>query len=251
MSWKVYKIDKSSGKKVIGYIGTEGDTPSTLPVMNESGPNPGSTAFVPSTNVTYWMDADGDWTRGDGVTLSSIAVKTAPTKTTYAYGETLDLDGIEITATYSNDSTADVTTGCTFSPADGSVLSTAGTVAVTVTYAEGGVTKTATQNVTVTKALTKIAWSTKPTKTEYTVGDLLDLTGAVITASYDDGSSSDVTSSATFSPEDGATLSDAGEVTITASYTASDVTKTATTKVTVSAEENNTDDEGGDENTGE
>lgn len=244
MSWKVYGVDKSSNKKVISYIGAEGDTPNTLPAMSESGPNPGSTAFLPKSNLTYWLDAAGDWVRTDGVTLSSIAVTTAPTKTSYDYGDELDLSGIAVTATYSDDKTVNVTNGCTFSPANGSTLSTAGTVVVSISYSEDSVNKTASQNITVTPVLTKIAWSTKPSKTEYTVGDNLDLTGAVITATFNNNSTSDVTSSAVFSPADGATLSEEGQKTITASYTANNVTKTSTTKVTVSPAESNEEPEG-------
>ena len=235
MSWKIYKSEKANGKKIYSYIGGEGDGLGSLPPASESGPNPGSTAFLPAVNKTFWLDGNGDWVRTDGVTLSSIAVTTAPTKTTFAWGDTLDLAGIKVTATYSDDSTLDVTNACTYSPANGDVLPTAGSVTVNISYAEGADSETATQSITVTKELTGIAWTTEPTKTEYTVGDKLDLTGAVITASFNDGSTSAVTSSATFSPADESTLSDEGEVEITATYSTGGVTKTAKTKVTVAA----------------
>lgn len=73
---------------------------------------------------------------------------------------------------------------------------------------------------------------TPPTKTEYNVGDSLDTTGMVVTATYSDGSTKDVTADATLSGFDS---SAAGEVTVTVSYTEGDVTKTATFTVTIVA----------------
>lgn len=48
-------------------------------------------------------------------TLESIAVTTQPTKTEYQIGEQLNTAGLVVTATYSDQSTADVTSQCTFS----------------------------------------------------------------------------------------------------------------------------------------
>ena len=45
----------------------------------------------------------------------------------------------------------------------------------------------------VTKAVSSITVTTAPTKTDYTVGEELDMTGAVITATYDDATTGDVT----------------------------------------------------------
>lgn len=81
-------------------------------------------------------------------TLSSIAVTTQPTKTEYTVGDALDLTGCVVTATYSNNSTANVTSSCTFSPANGATLATAGTQKVSVSYE----TKTTSFDVTVKAA---------------------------------------------------------------------------------------------------
>lgn len=78
--------------------------------------------------------------------LSSIAITTEPTKTTYSEGETFDPTGMVVTATYNDNSTEDVTSSCTFSPA--TELTTSDTE-ITVSYTENGVTKTATQAITV------------------------------------------------------------------------------------------------------
>ena len=80
------------------------------------------------------------------LTLSSIAITTAPTKTTYTEGETFDATGMVVTATYSDESTDDVTALCTWTP-DGAL--TTSDAEITVSYTENAVTKTTTQDITV------------------------------------------------------------------------------------------------------
>ena len=91
-------------------------------------------------------------------TLSSISVKTAPSKVTYTEGESFDKTGMVIEATYSDSSKKDVT-GYTYAPA--AALTTSDTT-ITISYTEGGVTKTCTQAITVNAV-------TPPTPTEYTI----------------------------------------------------------------------------------
>ena len=67
--------------------------------------------------------------------------------------------------------------------------------------------------------------------TEFYVGDTFTHDGLTVTAHYDDASSLDVTSSATFSDPD---MSVAGTKTITVSYEDNSITKTATYDITVS-----------------
>ena len=74
--------------------------------------------------------------------LEKVSIKTAPSKTTYTIGETLDTSGLVLLLTYNDGSTKTVSTGFTTSGFD---ASTAGTKTVTVTY-EG---KTTTFTVTV------------------------------------------------------------------------------------------------------
>ena len=144
----------------------------------------------------------------EAVTLS---ITSQPTKTAYVVGETLDLTGIQVTATAGGVGT-DVTSECAFSPADGSVITEAGTITITATFGA----KTATTTVTA-YALSGIAITTQPTKTAYIVGDSLDLTGIAVTATAGQ-ITRDVTADCTFSPANGSTLSTAGSVTITASF---------------------------------
>jgi hypothetical protein len=77
--------------------------------------------------------------------------------------------------------------------------------------------------------LTGIAITTPPTRTEYEVGDTFDPAGLVVTASYDASISKPIlseryTTSLAASP----VLAQAGDITVTVSYTEGDVTVTAT-----------------------
>ena len=86
---------------------------------------------------------------GGDPTLSSIAVKTPPTKVSYTEGENFDPTGLVITRTYSDASTSDWsyaehTSDFTFTPSLTTALTT-GNTSVTITY--GG--KSTTQAITV------------------------------------------------------------------------------------------------------
>lgn len=88
---------------------------------------------------------------GDAVaakTLSSIAITTPPTKTSYNKGDAFEPAGMVVTATYSDETTADVTASVT-TDFDSVVASAGNGKAVTVTYYEGYVIKTATFSIDV------------------------------------------------------------------------------------------------------
>ena len=74
-------------------------------------------------------------------TVTSVIIKTPPTKTSYTEGDTLDLNGLEITIGYSGGDTADLPypdcldSGVSTDPAHGAKLTTANT---TVTVSVGG-----------------------------------------------------------------------------------------------------------------
>ena len=162
------------------------------------------------------------------VTLVSIEIKTNPNKTTYTTGEELDTTGLVLIATYSDQSTKEITTGFSTSGYNKNV---SGTQTITVTF--NG--KTATFQVTVNegqpqpgKTLDNITVS-GPDKTSYLVGDSLDTTGLVVTAHYSDGTTAVVTSY-TLSTFDS---SSTGTKTITVTFEG----KTATFEVVVRTEQ--------------
>ena len=82
-------------------------------------------------------------------TLSSIAV-TPPTKTTYTVGDAFDATGMIVIATYSDATTADVTSSATTDFT--TQVATAGNKTVTVSYTEDGITVTDTFAITVNPA---------------------------------------------------------------------------------------------------
>ena len=81
--------------------------------------------------------------------LNSIRVETAPNKTVYNSGESVDTTGLVVKAVYQNNFEEDVTSQCTFTPDNGSALSTIGDNIITVSYTENEITKTTTFTVTV------------------------------------------------------------------------------------------------------
>ena len=83
--------------------------------------------------------------------LTSIDVTTQPDKTVYVVGESFDPTGMAVTATYS-DGSSEVVPAASYTVDPSGELTTTGTVTVTVTYTDGGVTKTATFTITVNDA---------------------------------------------------------------------------------------------------
>ena len=166
-------------------------------------------------------------------TLSSIAVSTAPSKTTYTAGETFDPTGLVITRNYS-DSTSDTytysghTSEFTFSPTTSTALTTSNT-SVTITYGSKSCNQAITVNAAAVKTLSSISISGQ--KTSFTLDESFYF-GGTVTAHYSDSTSADVTSNATFT---GYNMSVAGNYTVTVSYTYSGTTKTTTYDITVNA----------------
>ena len=159
---------------------------------------------------------DGTVTLTDAptVTLTGITITKAPAKTAYTEGESFDKSGMEVTAKYSDGSTAKVT-DYELSPTG--ALKTSDE-SVTVSYTEGEVTVKAKQTVTVKAepaVLKGIEISAPPAKTEYTEGESFDASGMEVTAKYSDGSLSVVTDY-TFSPSGALKTSDES---VTVSYT--------------------------------
>lgn len=159
-------------------------------------------------------------------TLSNIKVSTEPSKKIYIEGQNFDTDGMEVTATYDNGSTKEVTN---YTITNGNNLTTDKT-SVTISYTENSVTKATTQAITVVKkALTSIEITTAPAKTTYIEGQNFDATGMKVTAKYSDNSSEEITN---YTITDGNDLR-ADKTSVTISYTESGITKTTTQPITV------------------
>lgn len=174
-----------------------------------------------NVKVSYTDSAGNDYVSYFQVTVSQepvtkqLSISQNITKSSYYEGEALDLTGLKISLDSYNSQglqdQTDVTGACTYSPGNGDILTT-GTTEITVTYIEGGETYTLTVpiNVEADPIVYSIKVETAPTKTEYTEGEALDLTGVKIVyeGSNHKGvqSSVDVTNNATFNPANGATL---------------------------------------------
>jgi len=167
---------------------------------------------------------------------TSIKFSDFTEKTSYKAGETIDLNGTRVLACYPDGSEEDVTDTVTFTPLNGTIVYE-DTTQITAKWTEPGTGAeyTVSNPIIVTRTLSSITVSA-PTKTNYESGEQLNLDGITVTAHYNSGTLRDVTEQATFSPENGTTLSSSGTVEITASYTEGDITKTALTSVTVEDE---------------
>ena len=174
-----------------------------------------------------------------------------------------------IIATYSDDSTSNVTSDAIFTVSNGSIngntitapnVTSNTTITVTASYTYNGVTKTANATAEVTGTpvpqLSSITWSGGQLYDDtLEEGEITTLSKGTVTAFFTDGSQSNVTSSAVFTPYKGSSTSGAGSIlsgggnttsvtapsnisgtsvtiTIKASYTYNGVTKTASTTLT-------------------
>lgn len=174
--------------------------------------------------------------RGGGTVKipTGIEVTTAPTKTSYKAGEKINLSGMVVKASFSDGSSQDITSQCTFSPSAGTtVYENTTKINVTWVWDKVNVTYQTSQAITVTRVLSSIAIATQPTKRNYTKGETLNLSGMVVKATFNSGNSAVVTGYTT-SPANGSTLNTTGTITVTVSYSENGVTKTASTTVTVS-----------------
>lgn len=170
-------------------------------------------------------------------TFDSIKV-TDPLQTEYKVGEDLNTEGMVVTAVYSDGTTREISKE-TYS-VTGYDKNTAGDQKVTVTYAG----KTDTFTVTVKKdeqeptdpVLENIE-ITKPNKTQYKIGEKLDLSGLGVKAVYSDGTSEMITEDYKVDGFDSKTV---GEKEIVVTYQG----KTAVFRVNVIADEENPDGAG-------
>jgi len=157
--------------------------------------------------------------------LSSITIKSAPTKTNYFVGESLDLSGLVITFNMDDGETEDISfsnfmsEGITCSIENGTVL-TSDISTVIITHTSSG--KSVNQSISVNEVVAiDLLIKAEPAKLDYYVGEILDLSGLVVTLHMNNGTDEDISFSnftnkgITCSIENGSRLSGASaEVTI-------------------------------------
>ncbi len=149
------------------------------------------------------------------VTVTALELISVPSRTSYFTGDRIDTSGLKLKVSYSNKTTATVTSGFSCSP---SSFEAEGAHKVTVTY--GG--KSVNFSVSVTKTvLTNLDISKTATKTKYFAGERTDTSGLQLRATYNSGKSETVSSGFTVSPQ---TLTSVGTQTVTVSYGGRSVT---------------------------
>jgi hypothetical protein len=177
-----------------------------------------------NANVGKVFNMTGGNGGGGTLKLETLTITKQPNKTVYKSGESFDPTGMIVTAGYGYGLTSDVT-GYSVSPQ----ILTDGVTEVTITYTEGRVTKTAMVSVTVEKVLVSIAVTTNPSKMAYNYLESFDPAGMVVTATYSDESTEEV-SGYTY-PE--TAFSTLGQQAVELSYAYEGVTKTTSLNVTV------------------
>lgn len=177
-----------------------------------------------NANVGKVFNMTGGNGGGGTLKLETLTITKQPNKTVYKSGESFDPTGMIVTAGYGYGLTSDVT-GYSVSPQ----ILTDGVTEVTITYTEGRVTKTAMVSVTVEKVLASIAVTTNPSKMAYSYLESFDPAGMVVTATYSDESTEEI-SGYTY-PE--TAFSTLGQQAVELSYAYEGVTKTTSLNVTV------------------
>ena len=142
-----------------------------------------STAGTKTVTVSFGGHSDSFDVEISSVTLSSIAITTPP-KTAYFVGEVFDPTGMVVTATFSDSETETVAYSILI--IEGFNSATTGSRNVTVRY---GTAQTMFTITVTAVSLDHITILTPPAKLIYNIGEPLDITGMVVKAHYNNGSS--------------------------------------------------------------
>jgi len=153
-----------------------------------------------------------------------------PDKITYNIGENFNSSGMVVIATYSDNTTRNVTSSCAISGFNSSV---GGVQTITVSYSENGLTQTTRFSVTINARVLTGLEVIPPEMVDYYVGaSAFSSYGLVATAIYSDGSTRDVSPGCGFGfnvsvDTRSVDSSTAGSKPVTVSYTENGVTVTA------------------------
>ena len=165
--------DSSSNSVTSGSEKSISGSSVTFTVGNSGSATNGQVKFT-AISVTYHATA------APARTLSSIVLDTSNVETSFTVGEEFNYDDLGVTAYYS-DETSDIVTPTSVSSPD---MSTTGNKTVTVSYTEGGVTKTAEYSITVNaKVPTSITATVSKT---YYVGETISSSDITVVDNYND-----------------------------------------------------------------
>ena len=227
------KLNGTSGSGTITVYGGSSSNPETTAITgssgeyNLSGYNYFKIANKSSNAVTCTSIDVTTASAPSAITLSSIAASGMTTE--YNVGDTFSFDG-DLTATYSDDSTKEVTPTSVSSPD----MSTAGTKTVTISYTEGGVTKTTTYDITVSAVVVPVTGVTlNKTSTSIEEGSSETLTATVLPSNATNKNVTWSTSNSGVATVNNGTVTAVKAGTATITVTTEDGSKAATCNVTV------------------
>ena len=140
-----------------------------------------------------------------------------PDRQQYA-GEPLSLSGGQVMAYYKDGTASDITDSCLFDPAEGSILEYGGELTINANYTDhAGNEFTADTQITVAD-VDRLIFSSISNATQKE-GTALDLSGAVLSVRYTDGTSRTLSaSSVTFEPAAGTAIGHVDSLSITATW---------------------------------
>ena len=245
-------ISDNSLEYTVTYAKAGAKTPVALAEAMVSGYVPEATADQNLT-ITYTDNDVNSFTKGDPFT-ATLKVKfqntvtgitiTAPTKTKYNHGESIDLTLENINLTYANGTTgtlplssatiteADGTTPYSMSPASyGSTNKVNKTLKIT--YTEDGVTGTVDYPIEIINDVKSITVHSTNHKTEYNVNDTLDITNLEISVKRAVGADEVISDTSKFTVTGFKADKEYTQLPLTVSYEENGITKTTTYNVTV------------------
>ncbi len=201
----------------------------------------GTNTFKPGANLPTLKGlpaTQNPYLPGNVIALESIGITKAPTKTSYAVGESFDSAGMLVTATF-KDTTTELVTDYTVTPLR---ALTASDSAVTISYTFAGVTKTTTQKIAVNAPKSLIV-TISPTSATVIQGK-----SKTFTAKIDGVASGNVTWSVSGNKSKKTKVSTSGKLTVSSDEKATtltvkavskaDKTKFATAKIKIAAKMN-------------
>ena len=120
----------------------------------------------------------------NAILLSGLTITSNPEKMVYRIGQRISYSGLTVIATYSDESTEDVTSRCSITPLENSLFDD--NTDVVISYSEGQDEQSATLQLT-HLYLTELNITQQPAKTVYKTGEIISYEGLAVTASYSDG----------------------------------------------------------------
>ena len=244
-------ITANSIKYTVTYASAGQQTPVDLVDTMVAGYNATSTT-TQNLTVTY-TDTNSEIYAGANnaqatlkITLSNVVTGitiTAPTKTTYNHGESIDLTGGKIDLVY-----ADGTTGtepiasATIKEADGSEVNMSPVSydstnkvnkTLVITYTKDGKTGTVNYPIEIINDVKSITVHSTNHKTEYNVNDTLDLANLEILVTRATGTDEVISNTSKFTVTGFKADKEYTQLPLTVSYTENGITKTTTYNVTV------------------